>query len=126
MKIKTIRSIVVGLALGLFSSLAHAGPGLQHWTTLRSSNEFSELKKGDQIAYVCNQCKTVSVATVETTEQAMALCKEGQEVACPSCKMKTKVVLKRQRNDPPSRTEVSHVNDKGEDCMFIAKVTDKK
>lgn len=112
--------------IGLLASFAYAGPGPQYWQTLHNQQQFKELKTGDKIAYVCNQCKTVSEVTVENPEKAMELCKEGAKVLCPSCKMETKVVMKRQRNDPPTRTEVTYVNEKGEECMFIARVSDKK
>ena len=56
----------------------------------------------------------------------MELCREGAKVACPSCKMETKIVMKRQRNDPPTHSEVTYVNEKGEECMFIAKASDRK
>lgn len=126
MKIKLLRSLFATALMGVFASFAFAGPGPQYWQNLHSQQQFKELKTGDQIAYVCNECKTVSVVTVDSPEKAMELCKEGASVACPSCKKETKVVLKRQRNDPPTHSEVVYVNDKGEDCMFIAKVAVKK
>ncbi len=126
MKTNLLRSLFAIALLGAFASFAYAGPGPQYWQNLRNQQQFNELKAGDQIAYVCNQCKTVSVTTVESAAKAMELCKEGATIACPSCKMETKVVLKRQRNDPPLQSQVTYVNDKGEDCMFIAKVADKK
>ena len=126
MNIKIIRSIFATAVLGMLASFAYAGPGPQYWQNLHNQQQFKELKAGDKIAYVCNQCKTVSVTTIESPKKAMELCKEGATVACPSCKMETKVVLKRQRNDPPIQSQVTYVNEKGEECMFIAKVADKK
>jgi DNA-directed RNA polymerase subunit RPC12/RpoP len=126
MKFNLLRSLFATALLGLLASSAFAGPGPQFWQNLHDQQQFKTLKTGDKIAYVCNQCKTVSVVTVDSPEKAMELCKEGASVACPSCKMETKVVLKRQRNDPPNHTEVSYVNEKGEECMFIAKVADTK
>lgn len=126
MKIKSIRLLLATAALGMFASFAYAGPGIQYWQTLSNQSQFKDLKAGDKIAYVCNQCKTVSEVTVESPEKAMELCKEGAKVACPSCKMETKVVYKRSRADAPTHTEVTYVNENGEACMFIAKATDKK
>lgn len=126
---KTITRMLACAALAVgAASMVVAGPGPQFWQqqTLRSREQFKELKAGDKIAYVCNQCKTVSETTLATTEQAMELCKEGATVACPMCKKTTKVVTKQSRNDPPTRTEVAYVNDKGEECMFIAKASEKK
>jgi hypothetical protein len=34
--------------------------------------------------------------------------------------MKTTVVVKRERNAPPTHTEVTYVNDKGKECAFVA------
>lgn len=121
MKISSIRSLLAIAALGVVASIAFAGPGPQYWQTLRNRDQFKQLKKGEKIAYVCNQCQTVSEVTVESPAHAMELCKEGATVACPSCKTKTKVVVKRQRNDPPTREEIVYVNDKGEECAFFAK-----
>ena len=126
MNIRVIRSVLATAIFGVIASFAYAGPGPQHWQTLRSQQQFKELKTGDKISYVCNECKTISETTVQSAEKAMELCKEGAKVACPSCKMETKIVMKRQRNDPPTHSEVTYVNEKGEECMFIAKASDRK
>ena len=125
MKNQTALLLLAGLFLGS-ASLAIAGPGLQYWQAITKKAQFEQLKAGDKIAYVCNQCKTVTEKTIESTDEAMDFCKEGGEIACPSCKMKVKIVLKGQRNDPPTKTEITYVNDKGEECMFVAKMAEKK
>lgn len=106
------------LSLG---TVLRAGPGPQYWESLRRPDQFNQLKAGDKVVYVCTECKTVSEIALESGEQAMSLCKEGANVSCPSCKMKTKVIMKRQRNDPPSKVEIVYVNEKGEECGFVAK-----
>jgi bacterioferritin-associated ferredoxin len=123
---KTIQRLIVlaGLLLGA-ASVTFAGQGIQYWKTLHEEAEFKALKAGDKIAYVCNQCNSVTEKTVASTAEAMALCKDGAMVMCPSCKKEVKVVLKRQRNDAPTHEEITYVNDKGEPCLFIAKVTAK-
>jgi hypothetical protein len=128
MKSKTniFRLLFATAALGALASFAYAGPGAQYWQTLRTESEFKQLKTGEKVAFVCNECKTVSEITIESPEQAMALCKEGATVMCPSCKMKTKVVMKGKRNDTSTGSEVVYVNDKGEECAFMAKVGEKK
>jgi phage FluMu protein Com len=118
-----IRLLLATAAFGAFALSAHAGPGPQHWATLHNDSDFKQLKTGDKVAMVCNMCKTVSEVAIESEDQAMKLCKEGATVTCPSCKMTAKVTMKRGRNDSPTQT--TYVNDKGEDCMFIAKVVDK-
>ena len=120
----SIRLILASVALGALALSAYAGPGPQHWATLHNEAEFKQLKTGDKVAYVCNMCKTVSEVAIASEEEAMKLCMEGSTVTCPSCKMTAKVVMKRQRNDSPN--QVTYVNDKGEDCMFVAKIIEKK
>jgi hypothetical protein len=122
----TIRLLLASAALGVLTTNALAGPGLQYWKTLGQEAQIKELKAGDKIAYVCTMCKTISDVPIASKEHAMGLCKEGATVVCPSCKMKSKVVFKRQRNDPPTHTEVTYVNEKGEECAFIAKPDAKK
>ncbi|HTO04048.1 MAG TPA: hypothetical protein VL069_10120 [Opitutus sp.] len=120
--VKSIGAVsLFALALGV-APTTWAGPGLQHWQTLRGEQQFKQLKAGEKIAYVCNQCKSVSELAVNSPEQAMELCKEGSTVTCPSCSKKTKIVMKRQRNDPPTHSKVVYVNEKGEECAFIAKI----
>ncbi len=121
MKSKLVRSFLAVAVLGVIASLAYAGPGPQYWQTLRKPDDFKKLKAGEKVAFVCNQCKTVSEVTVASPAHAMEQCKEGATVTCPSCNAKTKVVVKRQRNDPPTREELVYVNDKGEECAFFAK-----
>lgn len=102
---------------------AWAGPGPEYWQTLRQAEQFAQLKPGDKIAYACNECKTVTVTTVQTAGQAMEHCKEGAIIACPSCKTKVRVILKGGASKNPSvQREVTYTNEKGEECLFIAKV----
>lgn len=109
------------LALGV-APTTWAGPGPQQWQTLRGQQQFKQLKAGDKVAYVCTQCKSVSEQVVKSSEHAMELCKEGATVICPSCTKKAKIIMKRQRNDPPTHSVVVYVNEKGEECAFVAKV----
>jgi len=117
--------LIVGFALGA-AAIAVAGPGPQYWQTMRNAEQFKKLKPGDKIAYVCNQCKTVSEVTIESAEQAMDHCKEGATLTCPSCKMKVKVTLKGGRNDPPVQREITYTNEKGEECLFVVKASEHK
>ena len=84
------------------------------------------MKAGDKIAYVCNMCQTVSEVTVDSPAQAMELCKEGATLTCPMCKKKLKITTKGPAKNRTIQSEVVYVNDKGEECMFLAKVADKK
>ncbi|MEO7797733.1 MAG: hypothetical protein ABIY47_08420 [Opitutaceae bacterium] len=121
-KTKTIRLLFATAVLGAVASLVQAGPGPQYWEKLTNEAQFGQLKAGEKVAYVCNVCKTVSEIPVTSHEHAMELCKMGATVTCPSCKITTKVVMKGGRNDPSAHNEVVYVNEKGEECAFIAKV----
>ena len=113
-------------ALSMLASFAHAGPGPQHWATLRNEAQFKQLKAGDKVAFVCNACKSVSEMAINSSEDAMELCKDGATVTCPACKMITTVIVKRQRNDPPTQTIVTYVDVKGEECAFLTMPADPK
>ena len=94
-------------------------------SALQTPEAFQALKPGDKVAIVCNECQSVTIKTIEQKSDAMKLCKEGDSVTCPSCKKTLKVV----RRGPPGHsgtetTKVVYVNEKGEECMFITKVTD--
>ena len=121
-----VRLLFATAAFGVLALIASAGSDLQSYQTLRSPEQFKQLKAGDKVAYVCNECKTVSEITIKSPAHAMELCSEGASVMCPSCKTKTKVVMKSGRNDPPTRTEVVYTNDKGEECAFFVKLADNK
>ncbi len=123
--LNTIRVLSSIIAFGAFASIASAGPGPQHWETLGKQSQFTELKPGMSIGYVCNTCKSISVVSIKSEEQAMAMCKEGGSVTCPSCKQVSKVVIKRARNDAPTHTEVTYVDDKGKDCAFMVAMPKK-
>lgn len=117
--------LLAGLSLGAAVTVL-AGSAPQSWQTLRSAEQFKQLKPGDKIAYVCNQCKTVSEVTVESATQTMDHCKEGSTVTCPSCKKTYKVVLAGPPKFGTPVREVKYTNDKGDECLFIAKAVERK
>lgn len=125
-KSNPVRLLLATAALGVLASLAYAGPGPQSWQTLHNAEQFKQLKPGDKIAYVCNQCKTVSEVTIESTDQAMDHCKEGATLTCPACKTKVKVTSRGSPKNPSTQSETIYTNDKGEECLFVAKVPDQK
>ena len=117
--------LIAGLVLGA-AAVAVAGPGPQYWKTLNKESDFKQLKPGDKIVYVCNQCQTVTEKTIESTAEAMDHCKEGATIMCPSCKVKVKVVTTGAPKNPSTTREVTYVNEKGEPCLFVAEVVEKK
>lgn len=90
--------------------------------SLRTPQDFRQLKAGDKIAYVCTQCSTVSSKTVASTDEAMALCKEGATVTCPSCNKVVKISRRGPRMADRQRPEIRYVNDQGEECGFVVKL----
>ena len=126
-KFYTFRLLCATVSLGALATFAYAGSASpQYQEHLTSEAQFKQLHAGDKIAFVCNECKTTSEITIKSAEHAMELCKDGASVMCPSCKMQSKVVRKEKRNDAPTHTEVTMVNDKGEECAFYAKAADNK
>lgn len=126
MKSLSLRLLLATVTFGILASIASAGSDLQSYQTLRKPEQFKQLKTGDKVAFVCNECKTVSEVAIKSPEHAMDICKEGTNVMCPSCQMKTKVTMKSQRNDQATQTSVVYVNEKGEECLFVTKISDKK
>ena len=114
-----------GLILGT-ASIVLAGPPSTFFQTLRQEEQFRQLKPGDKVVYVCNQCKTVTEQTIATAGQAMEQCKEGATVTCPACKAKVKVTVKGPPKNRSMQREVIYTNDQGEECLFVAKVMEKK
>lgn len=117
---KKIHLLLTAVAFGALANFAQAGPGVEYWKHAGKQSQFEQLKPGAKMAFVCNECKSVTEVPVASKEQAMGYCKEGATVTCPSCKMTRKVVIKRERNAPANHTEVTYVNDKGKECAFIA------
>ena len=56
----------------------------------------------------------------------MEYCKEDTTVMCPSCKTTVKLVTRGAPKNQTTSREVKFVNEKGEECFFIAKVVDSK
>ncbi len=123
MKTKLTLLLLAGLLAG--ASTVLAGPPTGTWQTLNKPAQFEKLKAGDKIAYVCNQCQTVTEVAAQSTAAAMEHCTEGATVTCPSCKAKVKVVNKGTPKNPTLAREVTYVNEKGEACLFIAKPAEK-
>lgn len=120
----SFRTLLAGLALGT-AAIAFAEPPGPAYETLHQTQQFQQLKAGDRIVYVCNQCKNVTEQTIGSAAQAMEYCKEVGTVTCPFCKAKVRIVSKGPPKNPMIQREVIYTNDKGEECVFIAKVINK-
>jgi DNA-directed RNA polymerase subunit RPC12/RpoP len=123
MKTKLTAFLLSGLLAG--ASSVFAGPPTGTWQTLNKRIQFESLKAGDKIAYVCNQCQTVTEATVQSAAAIMEHCKDGSTVTCPSCEAKVRVVTRGPRKNHALLREVTYVNEKGEPCLFIVKPAEK-
>ena len=125
---KTIRSLITAcIATFALSSVAFALPpgktGAQ-LPTLTKKSQFEELKGGDKVVLACKMCDTVKVIDIKDSKQAMALCKEGRTIHCEVCKKKYKVTWTPPgKSSGPLKTKLIIVNEKGEPCMFFAKLS---
>ncbi len=120
------RFSLLALLIGGSALTAFAGFDSTYAQRIRTAEEYSKLKAGDKVLYVCNQCQTVTEKTIKSTAEAMDLCKEGATIMCPSCKTKVKVVMKGAPKNQTATREVTFVNEKGEACFFIAKAPAKR
>lgn len=122
---KKLFSAIMFSILGI-ATLASAAPRGPSWTpqrTLANVEDFEALKPGDTVAQVCKVCDSVSLVEIETKAQAMEYCKDGAVLNCPSCKKKATVTVRGPRPENTRRT-VTYVDEHGEACMFLAKVSE--
>jgi hypothetical protein len=122
MKSKLVLALVTIIAI-ISGSSVFAGPPPGGWKgqqSLSTIQDFSDLKPGDQIVKVCKMCDAVSTAEIMSEEHAMAFCKEGASMDCPSCENVAKVV----RTGPPAKgkQKVKFVDKHGNACMVMAKI----
>ena len=115
------------LVLATAGSAAAQPPGkVDMHKKLATEAAFAALKTGDQIALVCKQCETVSTSEIKDPAQAMEICKLGNVIHCPQCKLDYKVSRKGHPAGKGSgsglQEEVVIVNANGEPCMFYAKI----
>ncbi len=86
--------------------------------------QFKKLQPGDKVVFVCYGCKTISEIPIQSAADAESLGKEGSTVSCPVCKQVAKVIATGPANDPAGgRTVIILVNEKGEECAFLATTT---
>ena len=124
---KHIKNILlVGAALALFL------PGAQAQSAFKTGNPLERITKkehvdqlgaGSQLVLVCRGSDTATIIDIKDKKQAMELCREGRMIECPDCHKKYKVVW----ITPPGKGGVPNaimeiVNEKGEPCMFLARI----
>lgn len=74
-----------------------------------------KLKKGDKCAIVCTVCKTMEIKVIQSAEEVAALCHDGGEIECKSCKEKRVI----KRIGPPGKQRVVYMNKEGKECMYV-------
>jgi hypothetical protein len=119
-KFHLLRLLLVTAFIGAITSIAYAGPGLQYWKAMTEAAQFKKLNTGDKVAFVCYGCKTISEIPIQSAAQAESLGKEGSAVSCPACNQVAKVIVKSPRNDLSGPKIIVLVNEKGEECAFLA------
>lgn len=119
------------LLAALFSVLvffhqAHALPpfkGGPPSEVLLKKSDFEKLKPGDRVVLVCKASDSVQLIEIKDKKQAMQLCAEGRMIHCAGCRKHYKVLWR----NPAGKTggpdyKMTIVNDKGEPCMFMARL----
>ena len=123
----TSKSILaVTVAVLTLSSAAFALPAWKGGPSepAMTKGDFETLKSGDKVALVCKASNSVTVIDIKDQKEAMELCKSGKMLHCPLCKMDYKVTLGSPNGKGAgNQTTVVAVNEKGEPCMFFAKLS---
>jgi len=123
---KSFKSLITAtVALLALSTAAFALPAWKGGPASPSmtKGDFQTLKAGDKIALVCKVSNSVTVIDIKDQKMALELCTAGKMVHCPLCKKDYKITLGNPNGKgvgPQSKVVV--VNEKGEPCMFFAKL----
>jgi hypothetical protein len=130
-KLKEVQNIMkqlIQIALSSVMALALAGsaqaqpPGKDHRVAKAGNvSQIESLKKGDEYAVVCMECKTVTIKTVGAAEDAAALCHDGGTLHCAGCKSDATI----KRVGPKGKQRLQYVNKDGKECMFVAPLNKK-
>lgn len=93
---------------------------------LHTRAQFEQLKPGDRIVYVCRQCDGMKEILLTNADEAMGLYREGATFICPGCNDKMTVVSSITPGVPRSDGEVRFVNERGHECLTVARALPKK
>jgi cytochrome c-type biogenesis protein CcmH/NrfF len=123
---KTLKTLLTTtLAIVALSSAAFALPAWKGGpaTPAMKKGDFDNLKAGDKIALVCKTSDSIVVIDIKDQKEAQELCKEGRMIHCPTCKKEYKTTFANPTGKGAGpQTKVVIVNEKGEPCMFFAKL----
>lgn len=124
---KTLKSLfTTSLLMAVMAASALAlppGKGGPPSEALTKKADFEALKPGEQLVLVCKASDSIQIVDVKDEKHALQMCKDGEMVHCPMCKKEYKV---RSVGNPAKGqttvSEVTIVNEKGEPCMFYARL----
>lgn len=111
--------LVVGTAGSVLYSRSKMGDALH------SQEQFAQLAAGDQILYLCRKCDSRREVTLASATDVAERFKAGTEIICPGCKDKMHVVID-PATDAAHPAQVRFVNEKGHECMYVAKAPPRK
>lgn len=120
MKPTRVFLVVVGLVVGA-GVVSVVRERAKYGEILHTRVQFEQLKPGDRIVYVCRQCDAKRTVALTSVAEAMEYCREGSRLSCPGCKDEMRVVLKETSGTSGPTVEVHYVNEKGHECLTIAK-----
>ena len=120
MKSSHVFLVVVGLVVGA-GVASVAWERSKYGEILHARSQFEQLKPGDRIVYVCRECDAKRTVALASVAEAMEYCREGAKLSCPGCKDEMRVLLKETSGASGPTVEVHYVNEKGHECLTIAK-----
>jgi hypothetical protein len=112
--------VILGLIVGAAAISAYFGRA-KVGEALTTKAQFEQLRPGDRIVYLCQQCDSRRTVTIASVTEALEYCREGATLDCPGCKDEMRVMLKEATGSSGPSINVHFVNKKGHECLIIAK-----
>jgi len=126
-KMNYIKSILLaGAALAFFIPDSQAQSAFKTGNPLEritKKEHVDQLDAGSRLVLVCRGSDTATLIDIKDKKQAMELCREGRMIECRDCRRKFKVIWTYppgKGSGPKAVMEI--VNEKGEPCMFLARI----
>lgn len=119
---KPVRVFLVVVGLVVVAGVASvAWERSKYGEILHTRAQFEQLKPGDRIVYVCRDCDAKRTVALASVAEATEYYREGAKLSCPGCKDEMRVSLKKTSGASGQIVEVHYVNEKGHECLTIAK-----
>jgi hypothetical protein len=124
MIMKRIHLIAAGLLLAASTAMAQpwakTGIPIQR---IHNKAQVDQIDKGAQLVLVCKGSDTVTLINIKDRKEALELCADGRMVHCRDCRKKFHVVWRNPLGKGPGpKSTMEIVNEKGEPCMFLARI----